>query len=115
MTKYQQGDVVITEITKEEEKVCAGLVEEKHEGKSAILAYGEATGHTHQLKPVDNVLVTTFKGKYAQEPDYFQVDGGGITLYHEEHNPITLPEGKYKVRIVREFNHMTRRSERVWD
>ena len=115
MTKYQQGDVVITEITDAEEKQCNELIGDAHQDGPAVLAFGEATGHSHKLEPVPGVLVTTFTKKYQTEPEFFKVDGGGITLYHEEHNPITLPEGKYRVRIVRQFNHMTQRSERVWD
>ena len=39
----------------------------------------------------------------------------GMTLYHEEHAPITVPPGKYQIKIVQEFNHMTQSQARVWD
>ena len=48
-------------------------------------------------------------------PEGFEVIGEVVTLKHEEHNPIELPPGKYVVKIVREFDHITRRAGYVAD
>lgn len=115
--KYQQGDVIITKLDDNDELGTTSQNDkvEQCTNKSAILAYGEVTGHMHQIKPVPDVLVTTITGQYKDEPHSFSIEGGSVVLTHEEHNPVELPAGKYKVRIVREFNHMTQRTGRVWD
>ena len=57
---------------------------------------------------------------YQQEagkdvPKAFEVQGAPIEIQHEEHDTITLPPGQYVVKIVREFNHITRRAQYVAD
>ena len=48
-------------------------------------------------------------------PQSFEVREETVTLTHEEHDTITLPPGNYVVKIVREFNHITRRAQYVAD
>lgn len=36
-------------------------------------------------------------------------------LRHEEHRPITIPEGYYKIEIVREYDHFAEESRQVMD
>ena len=48
-------------------------------------------------------------------PKAFQVCNEPVELQHEEHDTVELPPGNYVVKIVREFNHITRRAQYVAD
>ena len=125
--KYQQGDVVMYKVDddyfKKNTRGGDGVVE--YHGKQpthAIVAFGEVTGHTHQVN-MANMLkeagVTLHMG-YNREagrhvPDGFVVQNEDVILTHEEHDPLELPPGKYIVRIVREFDHIAGRSTYVAD
>ena len=125
--KYQQGDVVMFKVDDEYFKSNTrggdGTVE--YHGKQpthAILEFGEVTGHTHQINMANMIKeagVTLHMGynrKAGQDaPDGFQVLNAPVTLTHEEHDPLELPPGKYIVRRVREFNHISGRSSYVAD
>jgi len=88
----------------------------------AVLAFGEVTGHTHRVEMSDmlkNAGISLHMG-YGKEagtdvPEAFEVHNESVELQHEEHDTITLPPGNYVVKIVREFNHITRRAQYVAD
>ena len=87
-----------------------------------VLAFGEVTGHLHQIHMKDMLEaaeVTLHMGWHREAgvdvPEAFEVREETVTLTHEEHNPLDVPPGKYVVRIVREFDHMTGRSRYVAD
>ena len=127
--KYQQGDVVMFQV--DDETFADYSNKRGHDGKTcysghtatrAILAFGEVTGHTHRInmdEMVKEAGVTLHMGWNRQAgqdvPDAFEVHGDTATLIHEEHNPVEVPPGKYVVRIVREFDHITRRARNVTD
>jgi len=117
MKKYQQGDVIIREISgkkidKENHKIS-------RDDNKVVLALGEATGHHHRFELSENPAVVGYrnnswslKNTTAQT---FEITEGTATLYHEEHNPIKIPKGHYEVNIVKEFDHITRNVRQVWD
>ena len=130
-TKYQQGDVVMYKLNYEdfkeynnENKGDSYPINNYH-GQSdtkAVLAFGEATGHKHQVNMADMVKeagITLHMGTYQTAgedvPAGFEVHNETVTICHEEHNPIDIPPGKYVVRIVREFDHIAGRSRYVAD
>ena len=126
--KYQQGDVVMYKV---DDKTFQANCKQgndhvvKYNGRThtnAILAFGEVTGHTHRVNMAEMAKeagVTLHMGwnrEAGQDvPEGFEVSGETVTLVHEEHNPVKVPPGKYIVRIVREFNHITRRAQYVAD
>ena len=130
--KYQQGDVVMYKLNDEdfkeysnENKGGEGYPINNYKGQSntkAVLAFGEVTGHTHRVEMSDmlkNAGVSLHMG-YSKEagidvPEAFEVHNESVELQHEEHDTITLPPGNYVVKIVREFNHITRRAQYVAD
>tara|TARA_Y100001938_G_C8095976_1_gene438167 strand:+ start:3857 stop:4282 length:426 start_codon:yes stop_codon:yes gene_type:complete len=126
-TKYQQGDVVMyrLEDSNQFEKYKSYSNYAKYIGKTnenAILAFGEVTGHTHRVemsKMLENAGIKLHmeNGRHAGKdvPRAFEVTGSEVELEHEEHDTVTLPPGKYVVKIVREFNHITRRAQYVAD
>lgn len=61
------------------------------------LAYGEVTGHSHQVSEGEFDL-------YEKDGVLFmRVLSDDAKLSHEEHSTIALPKGDYKVRIQREY------------
>jgi len=128
MEKYQQGDVVMFKVDEKyfnehtkankECKVAYSGGEDTH----AIMAFGEVTGHKHQVNMKDMVEeagVTLSMGYNSQAgvdvPEGFAVIDAPVTITHEEHDPVKLPPGYYMVRIVREFDHIAGRSQYVAD
>ena len=128
--KYQQGDVVMYKVDDKTYEQHT-LRSKSNDGNafyaggtntSAILAFGEATGHKHQIslkELTDSAGVDLQMGwsgvAGTDVPAAFEVTGEVVTLKHEEHNPIEIPPGKYVVKIVREFDHITRRAGYVAD
>ena len=128
MEKYQQGDVVMFKVdeeyfnkhTRKGEEYKANYAGGKDQ--HAIMAFGEVTGHKHQVNMVDMAkeagvtLNMGYGGKAGiNVPEGFQVHNDTVTMTHEEHNPIDLPPGYYMIRIVREFDHIAGRSRYVAD
>lgn len=92
---YRQGDVLIVAV----ESVPADLVEVPRTKRGVVLAEGEVTGHAHRIPSRHASL-------YRSETDarYLRVMGPApVQLQHEEHSPVTLPPGSYRVTIHREY------------
>jgi len=94
-----------------------------HNNKCTV-ALGEATGHHHRFETAsDGAVVTAYRTSYhfgsnnPQVCDYVAIEGkdGYATLTHEEHNPVTVPSGYYKIEIVKEFDHFSQLERRVVD
>ena len=129
--KYQQGDVVMFKVNDEDFKKYnnenkSGEYPIAHyngnTNSKAVLAFGEVTGHTHRVEMSEMLeeagvsLHMNYRQKAGKDvPQSFQVKNKSVELQHEEHDTITLPPGNYIVRIVREFNHITRRAQYVAD
>ena len=126
--KYQQGDVVMFQVDDEsfEKTMDSSRASVHHYNTQShnnpILAFGEATGHIHQIRMkdmLDKAEVTLHMNKFRtvgeDTPQGFEVREETVTLTHEEHDPIDVPPGKYLVRIIREFDHIAGRSRYVAD
>ena len=125
--KYQQGDVVMFQVDdktfKEYSKSGGNVIDYNTQShNNPILAFGEVTGHLHQIHMKDMLAeaeVTLHMSRWGEAgkdvPDAFEVREEPITITHEEHNPLDVPPGKYVVRIVHEFDHIAGRSRYVAD
>jgi hypothetical protein len=95
---YRQGDVLIVAI--DESQVPDGLVSAPRDrGGRLILARGEATGHAHVATGEGLTLLCLpddLEAMFLQVRVY-----GRVT--HEEHAPISLPKGYYRVVRQREY------------
>tara|TARA_R100001082_G_scaffold110924_2_gene92451 strand:- start:3408 stop:3830 length:423 start_codon:yes stop_codon:yes gene_type:complete len=137
-TVYQQGDVVIKKLNidcledKLETKNEWGTIVKSEiknfssntSNSNAVIALGEATGHTHSIDLNNHIEGTqvrfcTMKYKAKTElglvPDYIEIKGGEATLTHQEHNPINIPVGIYEIGIVREADHINNMVRSVVD
>jgi hypothetical protein len=92
---YRQGDVLIQRVTS---IPASAIVAKRIEGK-IILAYGEATGHHHAIGETDSA--DWWKDGEVQ---FLEIPKTGATVTHQEHSPIALPPGKYRVTRQREYS-----------
>ena len=132
--KYQQGDALLVSVTKQLELYIKSKlllpdypgIRGWDENGKIILALGEATGHHHrfELNKLDpGVTVSTVHERYGgyggsgyrRDASYYIIEGGPATLYHEEHNPLTVPPGLYRRNIIREYDHISDSFREVWD
>jgi hypothetical protein len=97
--QFRQGDVFL-ELVEDVESVELGEKVAPDDG-AVVLAYGEATGHSHQIRDEG---ATLFFGKdKAANADRFLRVLQPVSLRHEEHAPIDLVPGLYRIRRQREW------------
>lgn len=103
MKQLQQGDVLIQTV-----KIPTGA----KRLTTLTVAEGELTGHAHKLvaeKPATAVI-------FEERGDlYVKVGGGSVSLVHEEHKPLVLEVGEYKIARVLEYDYDTEEARRVAD
>lgn len=102
---YQQGDVLLYKTTKEDVKQMYGA----QKTKNRTLQLGEATGHSHKVIGPMPTIHSNWRGDRIMEIKK------PARLVHEEHKPIDLPAGFYKIQIVQEFDHFDEKTRFVMD
>ena len=142
--KIQQGDVLLKQVDPEEFKnmrkemvkqqakdtwrndwdITSRICPDSPNNTKCVVALGEATGHHHRFNNApEGAIVTAYsttswrsKDNPAQ-CDFIAIENttDDVTLSHEEHNPIQVPAGYYKVEIVREFDHFSQLERSVVD
>jgi hypothetical protein len=88
---YRQGDVLLVGLEKLPDKAV-----QKSNDDRIVLAWGEVTGHAHAVS-------SQFAQLYVANEERFLVALEGAQLTHEEHSPIALVPGVYKVVQQREY------------
>ena len=89
--------------------------------ENLTVAFGEATGHSHKFNMINHdskIAIMSFGHRttsVGQNPELVYITGGSATIRHEEHAALTIPEGHYKVSIVKEYDHMAGRARYVVD
>ncbi len=88
---WRQGDVFITPIR--------SIPKDAQPRPSGVLVEGELTGHSHRV--ADPRTAEVF-----QDGDelFLRVVGDTATIVHQEHGPITLARGTYRVWGQREYS-----------
>ena len=90
---YRHGDVIVAPV-----KELPANLNRRH---SAVLARGEATGHSHRI--ADPQTAELYDGDDAGV-GYIQVVSDVAFLIHDEHKPISLPQGVYRFWQQREYS-----------
>jgi hypothetical protein len=95
-----QGDILIERVE------YTGQVIDSVEDGAAILAEGEATGHHHRL--LGSVTLYRDDALAREIPSalyaaHVEVRSATAQLVHEEHAPISLDKGTYRVRRQRQL------------
>lgn len=100
---YRQGDVLLMPCP----KIPARAHQEPPEDGRVVLARGETTGHSHTIA-ADRVTYFREDGS-GSGGGYIRVDGSTpVDLLHEEHAPLTIPPGNYRVVRQREYQPQAR-------
>ena len=103
----RHGDLFIRQIS----ELPSGLKAQEN----TVLAYGEATNHSHQLVQ-GQACVYSATGSDTEGKKYFEVTSkGGAKLVHQEHKTIDIPQGQYEVLNEKELNPFDEAVRRVQD
>lgn len=107
---FRQGDVLLIPIgSKQAAKTESGwsVRDLTPEDGRIVLAEGEATGHAHVIRhPGARLLVKSMRTGYMSSlsETILTVADGPALLVHEEHLPIELAPGAYRVVRQREYD-----------
>jgi hypothetical protein len=93
---YRQGDVLLIR----QEHLPDGAKELQREPSRIVLAYGEATGHAHVVSAeLSRAFALADGTRFIQTKE-------GASLTHEEHAPIDMAPGVYRVVLQREYTNI---------
>ena len=93
MVTLRQGDVFVEAVTALPDGAQKRITRER--GR-LVMASGEVTGHAHVITTPGVRLVACSDGVYV-------VSDVPFAITHEEHAPLTIMPGVYRVRIQREW------------
>lgn len=99
-----QGDVFLVTCS----KIPTGAKRVKESNRGYVLAEGEATGHAH-------CVVGSGIEMYESEGTLFLKTNKPVEVKHEEHKPITIAPGTWKVGRVREYDAFEEEARNVRD
>jgi hypothetical protein len=88
---FRQGDIYIEAVR----CVPAGAIKKR----DAVLAEGEATGHQHRVRDFRTAMVFEFGNEL-----FVDVVAERAEIVHDEHGPIELNRGVYRVWRQREYD-----------
>jgi hypothetical protein len=99
---YAQGDILLELV---DDMSPRGQLLDRGDDGAHVLAEGEMTGHRHAI--YDNVTFFRDDALARDIPSglyvgHIRVEDPQARLVHEEHSPIDLPKGTYRVRRQRE-------------
>lgn len=109
---YRQGDFAVERVDprprtdkRVEAPTATGM---SRSGDRIILREGEATGHAHAIvdpeKKVKFVAERRFdRNSWRNIVNDFMVIAKAATIVHEEHAPVELPRGTYRILEQREY------------
>ena len=101
-----QGDVVITAI----DMLPQNAKKKSYSNDRLILAEGENTGHAHAVYGDGAEL-----WEDARNKDLYLVALKEVQVIHEEHRPVIIAPGTYKVFIVEEYDYFLEETRKVVD
>ena len=91
-SQLRQGDVLLVPA----DVVPDGARLVRRDAGRVVLAYGEVTGHAHAIRSTAARLLEADAERYL-------VTTAAVMLEHEEHGPIAVAPGTYRVVIQREY------------
>lgn len=107
MLQIQHGDVLLQQVT----SLPVDAVQKPQE-KPLIVARGEHTGHAHLIDS-DNANIWELN-RHGVTELYLEIKAP-VTIVHDEHKPLPIPEGYYRIGGVKEYDYLTQMQRRVID
>jgi len=106
---YAQGDILIERVS---DHCISGQCIPPGPDGAQVIAEGEMTGHRHAI--YDRVAMFRDDGLARDIPQglyigHVNVEEGVALIVHDEHSPIALPKGTYRVRRQRELDPQSAR------
>jgi hypothetical protein len=100
---FAQGDLLIERVA---DVTPSGTIVSPDATGAIVLAEGELTGHRHAI--FDRVTMFREDALARDIPGglyvgHVKVSDGSVVIRHQEHSPVTLPEGMWRVRRQREL------------
>src|SRR5262245_17263322 len=97
---YRQGDVLLVPV----DELPEDAKEQERDRGRIVLAYGEATGHAHAIADDGAQLFEAVeeRGSFRRSERFLRLVKPSA-LRHEEHAPIVVREGVYRVVRQREW------------
>lgn len=90
---WRHGDVILVP-----KKIPSDAKEQPKDDGKVVLAYGEVTGHMHQISK-GNAALFKFNDK-----TYLKIQSDMGLLSHEEHHEINVPCGEYEIIIQKDYS-----------
>jgi len=105
---YRHGDVLFEKVESLTSDQCKG--KKTADDIAGVVQRGESTGHAHVIEDMTGVelLSSRWRERFVRAKKEF-------TIKHEEHKPLTLPAGSYRIRIAREYDYLRDAPTRVVD
>ena len=88
---WRHGDVLIAS--------AQAIPASARQRRDVILARGEVTGHSHRVEAPDTADLWEIDGQL-----FLRVVADVARIVHDEHKPITLPRGVYRIWMQREYS-----------
>jgi hypothetical protein len=107
LNQIQQGDVLLQEIS----SIPSGAKQMPAENR-LILARGEKTGHSHVINSNQARLWTLTRDGATEL--YLEVKAP-VTIVHDEHKPLPIPKGIYRVGRVKEYDYFSEMEKQIED
>jgi len=104
VNQIQHGDVLIKEVG----ELPRGAKKLPRKNGVLLIAEGEATGHNHVITAEPATLYELNGGLYMEVT-------APVTITHEEHLPLEIPEGVYEIGRVKEYDYFQEMERRVID
>jgi len=87
---WRHGDIIIAAIP--------AIPKGARQRASTVLAKGELTGHSHRIEDSETGRLWDHRTEM-----FLEVTAPSARLVHQEHKPITLPQGTYRCWFQREY------------
>jgi hypothetical protein len=88
---WRHGDVLIASVQ--------AIPASARQRRDVTLARGEVTGHSHRVEAPVTADLWEIDGQL-----FLRVVAESARIVHDEHKPITLPRGEYRVWMQREYS-----------
>ena len=101
----QQGDVLVFSV----KDIPSNAVPVKSKQGRFVLAEGETTGHAHVIDEIPGVEM------FRLDNAVFLSTMAPTIVRHEEHKPVLIPPGSFRIDIVKEVDPYTEEIHKVRD